>query len=153
MNDDYDYDKDLNAVYKVRYACLVGIILCIALSLLTGCKSTQYVPVVEYHTDSIYVTRVEFDSIYVKDSTNQKEYSRNDTFFIEKTKWLTKYKEKLVHDTLYQSKVDSIPVPYEVPAKLTKFEQLKVNYGGWAILLTFLFFIYGLIRVIRRFLP
>jgi hypothetical protein len=38
-------------------------------------------------------------------------------------KWHTKYKEKIVHDTTYIAKVDSIPVPYEV----TKYVEKKLS--------------------------
>ena len=106
-----------------------------ALAVLTGCKTVEYVPVKEHevHHDSIYFTKVQYDSIYVKDSTNQKEYTRGDTVFIERLMWQTKYKYKLVHDTLYQSKTDSIPVPYpvvkEVEKKLSKPEKGLMMLG------------------------
>ena len=123
--------------------------------IMVGCKTIEYVPVKEYevHHDSIYFTKVQYDSIYVKDSTNQKEYTRGDTVFIERLMWQTKYKYKLVHDTLYQSKTDSIPVPYpvvkEVPAKLTKTEKGLMWTGLLSILAGFVFAAFKL----KKFLP
>ena len=123
--------------------------------IMVGCKTVEYVPVKEYevHHDSIYFTKVQYDSIYVKDSTNQKEYTRGDTVFIERLMWQTKYKYKLVHDTLYQSKTDSIPVPYpvvkEVPAKLTKTEKGLMWTGLLSILAGFVFAAFKL----KKFLP
>lgn len=131
------------------------ILFAAALVVLTGCKTIEYVPVVEHevHHDSIYFTKVQYDSIYVKDSTNQKEYNRGDTLVIERTKWQTLYKYKLVHDTLYQSKTDSIPVPYpvikEVEKKLTKMQKGLMGLG----LLTLLVIIIYVAFRLKKFLP
>ena len=80
--------------------------------IMVGCKTIEYVPVVEHevHHDSIYFTQVQRDSIWMHDSISIKE--KGDTVRIEK--WHTKYIEKQVHDTTYVAKHDSIPVPYEV---------------------------------------
>ena len=131
------------------------ILFAAALAVLTGCKTIEYVPVVkhEVHHDSIYFTKVQYDSIYVKDSTNQKEYNRGDTLVIERTKWQTLYKYKLVHDTLYQSKTDSIPVPYpvikEVEKKLTKMQKGLMGLG---LLTSLVILIYVAFRL-KKFLP
>ena len=47
-----------------------------------------------------------------------KEYLHGDTFYIEKTKWQTLYKYKMVYDTAYVERVDSVSVPYPVERKL-----------------------------------
>ncbi len=126
----------------------------VAAMIIVGCK-TIYVPVVEQevHHDSIYFTKVQYDSIHVKDSTNQKEYNQGDTLVIERTKWQTLYKYKLVHDTLYQSKTDSIPVPYkvvkEVPAKLSKTEKGLM----WLGLLAFIGGVVWIAFRVKKFLP
>lgn len=36
--------------------------------------------------------------------------------------------------------------------QLSKWQQFKVDYGGWAIIITFLFFIYGLVRLFKKFM-
>ena len=131
------------------------ILFAAALAVLTGCKTIEYVPVVEHevHHDSIYFTKVQYDSIYVKDSTNQKEYNRGDTLVIERTKWQTLYKYKLVHDTLYQSKTDSIPVPYpvikEVEKKLTKMQKGLMGLGLLTLLVILIYVSFRL----KKFLP
>ena len=64
-----------------------------------------------------------------------------DTVRIEK--WHTKYVEKQVHDTLYQSKTDSIPVPYpvikEVEKPLTKTQRGLMLAGFLAIVSVVIF--------------
>lgn len=122
-----------------------------ALAVLTGCKTVEYVPVtvVEHHTDSIYFTHVQRDSIWMHDSIRVSE--KGDTVRIEK--WHTKYVEKQVHDTTYVAKHDSIPVPYEVikevPAKLSKTEKGLMWTGLLSILAGFVFAAFKL----KKFLP
>lgn len=144
---DFDYEPG-GCGTQILFIIIVGIAL-----FLTGCKSVEYVPVVEtqYHHDSIYFTNVKFDSIYVHDSVSVKE--SGDTVRIER--WHTKYKEKQVHDTVYQAKTDSVrvPVPYEVEKKLTAFQKIKMDYGGYALLIVIFTFIYIIYRFTRRFLP
>lgn len=43
---------------------------------------------------------------------------------------------KILHnrlDSLASEKVDSIPVPYPVEKKLSKWEQIKIDLGGWMV--------------------
>jgi hypothetical protein len=118
-----------NKKEKAYQGC--GLALVWLLLLLCVCKSIEYVPVVqkETHTDSIYLTKVQRDSIWLHDSIRVE--ARNDTVRVDR--WHTKYVERLLHDTLYLSKRDSIPVPYEVvkevPAKVSKMERTFMWLG------------------------
>ena len=148
-----DYERKLEDTYKLCGACIVGIIICVIIAMLTSCKSVEYVPVPEHHHDSIYFTKVQFDSIYMHDSIYVKEYTRGDTVFFEHTKWMTKYVEKAVHDTSYVERVDSVAVPYPVERKLNRWEQIRLDYGGHALLILGIIFIVIIVRFIRKFLP
>jgi hypothetical protein len=87
------------------------LILAVALMLaFSGCTTTKYVPVTHHTTDTLRITQHQRDSIWLHDSINVSE--KGDTIRIER--WRTKFVEREVHDTLYQSKRDSVPVPYEV---------------------------------------
>ena len=107
----------------------LGILAAVAVLalLMCSCKSIEYVPVIESHTDSVYLTKVQRDSVYSHDSVYIKE--KGDTVLIER--WHTKYVEKQVHDTTYISKHDSIPVPYEV----TKYVERKLSKAQTALML------------------
>ena len=94
-----------------------------------SCRTTEYVPVEIVKTDTTYINKVQRDSIYQLDSIYILD--RGDTILITKTKYL--YKDRIVHDTVYKSKIDSIQVPYPVERKLTKWEQLRLDIGGWAM--------------------
>lgn len=93
------------------------LLLFIAISaLLTGCKTVEYVPVIEHRTDTTFITKWQRDSVWLHDSIRIAE--KGDSIIIER--WHTKYMEKLRYDTLYQSKTDSIPVPYPVTEYVEK---------------------------------
>lgn len=115
-------------------ALVVGMLICL---LFGSCKSVEYMFVPQTHTDTLIVTKVQHDSIYINDSTVITE--KGDTVTIEK--WHTKYVEKQVHDTTYVSKTDTIPQPYpvekEVPAELTWWQQTRLHIANiilWALL-------------------
>lgn len=94
-----------------------------------SCRTTEYVPVEVIKSDTTYINKVKRDSIYQLDSIYILD--RGDTVLITKTKYL--YRDKLVRDTVYRSKVDSIQVPYPVEQQLTRWEQFRLDVGGWAI--------------------
>ena len=102
--------------------------------LLASCRSVKYVPVVEYRTDSLYITQHHRDSIYLHDSISVKV---GDTVWIER--WHTKYVSKEVHDTTYIATHDTIPQPYpvtvEVPAKLNWWQRFRIGFGDFVLLL------------------
>lgn len=151
LNNGYDPYKGLNDEERMKAGCLqiisivvmmtVGLLVC---ALFGSCKSVEYVPVIEHHTDTLVQTKIVKDSVYLKDSTHVSE--KGDTVRIEH--WRTQFVKKEVHDTLYISKTDSVPAPYpvevikKVPAELTMWERLKMKAGGIAILLCIFAFLF-----------
>lgn len=136
-------------IYKGCFWSFVMFIVMIAIILLNSCSpKVIYVP--EYHTEVVTRTDsvVKIDSVHVKDSVIIKQ--AGDT--IEIDRWHTEYKdrwrERVVIDSII--KVDSVSVPYPVEKKLSKWQQAKVDWGGWAMLfvvvLIFLFLIFALRR-------
>lgn len=105
--------------------------MCILILFLLGiglgsCRTTQYVPVETVRTNTEYRDLVKRDSIHVHDSVFL--YMKGDTVF--RDRWHTEYKNRLVHDTTYISKIDSIQVPYPVEKKLSGWESAKMELGG-----------------------
>lgn len=109
-----------------------GIIVCTLISLLTGCKSTKYIPLETVRTDSIYVDRYQ-RGIYQRDSVFVNRWTAGDTIYQDKVVWKYIYRDKVKYDTVATLRSDTINVPYPVECKLSKWEQLKLNVGGWAI--------------------
>jgi len=129
--------------YEILAGWFLGVIILILL-LLCSCTTTKYVPVPEYHTDTLRITNHTRDSIYLSDSIYINDFVRDDTVYKTIERWRTKYIERKTLDTLYQSKVDSIPYPVEVikevPAELSWWQRLKMKVGGAAIILCLLAF-------------
>lgn len=109
----------------------------------TGCKTTTYVPVVEYHTDTLRVVQHHRDSIYLHDSTFVREYIQGDTVRIITEMWHTKFRDRLKTDTIYRSRTDSVPVPYpvvkEVAAELSAWQKIRLHLANILLMTVGLF--------------
>ena len=127
-------DKEEEKVGHIIMGLIIGFIACLLITMCTGCTTTKYVTVPEYHTDTVLVNKTLHDSIWVHDSVMVTKYQKGDTIFSESTKWHTKYVLKEMHDTLYQSRTDSIPYPVEVvkevPAQLTWWQQTRLHLAN-----------------------
>lgn len=135
-------NKEGMSISSILAGIILGLIACALITLFSSCTTTRYVPVIEHHTDTLIQTKVQKDSIFIHDSVEVR--IAGDTVTIDR--WHTKYISKEVHDTIYQSKTDSVPAPYpvevikEVPAELTMWQRLKMKVGGAAIILLLLAF-------------
>lgn len=110
-------------------------LICTLISLLSGCKSVQYVPVETVKTDSVYIDRFQRDSIYQRDSVFVNRWTAGDTVYQDKVVWKYVYRDKVKYDTMSILRSDTVRVPYPVERRLTKWEQVRLNVGGWAIAL------------------
>ena len=100
--------------------------------LAVGCTTTKYVPVESVRVDSVYVARVERDSIYERDSVFVAV--KADTVFVSKVQY--RYRDRIVRDTLSVLQRDTITRVVEVEKRLSRREQLKMDVGGgvlWAL--------------------
>lgn len=101
----------------------------LAAVLLTACKHTEYVTVPEYHTDTLRVVQNTRDSIHIRDSILVQ--MKGDSVLVDR--WHKEYVLKEVHDTLYQSRTDSVPYPVPVPEyiekELTRWQKAKMHFG------------------------
>lgn len=138
-NDPWMYDpfKGLDDKERIRASLLqvvsfiVMTMVCLLLCALLGsCTTVKYVPVPEYHTDTLRQVTVRHDSVMVHDSIHITE--KGDTVTIER--WHTQWRDRWQHDTIYQSKTDSIPYPVEVtkevPTKLTWWQQTRLHLAN-----------------------
>lgn len=121
--------KLYNYIIKKVSRCITLAPFMCMLFVICSCRTVKYVPVETIKVDTTYINKLQRDSIYMLDSVYVKE--KGDTFFIEKYKYL--YRDKLVRDTMYISKVDSIQVPYPVEKELTRWQQFRMDFGGWAM--------------------
>ena len=68
------------------------IIVVILSAVLVGCKTKEYIPVVEHHTDTLRVVQHHRDSIYLHDSTFAREYVQGDTVRVVTEMWHTRFR-------------------------------------------------------------
>lgn len=108
-------------IKKVSWCITLAPFMCM-LFVICSCRTVKYVPVETVKIDTTYINKLQRDSIYMLDSVYVKE--KGDTVLIEKYKYL--YRDKLVRDTMYISKADSIQVPYPVEKELTWWLKIKI---------------------------
>lgn len=123
-----------------------ALVYILLLTLLMSCKSIEYVPVesirIEYRTrDSIRVDSIyQHDSVYVA--------IRGDTVYQYKYKYLYKYQYINKTDTVI--KTDSIQVPYPIEKKLSRYQKLKIELGGWVFGIAIVSIILLLIKILKK---
>ena len=100
-----------------------------------GCRTIEYFPVETVRTDTVYVNSVSVDSVLVRDSVYIHE--KGDTVTEYRYKYVYRFKDRV--DTLYISSRDTVSVPYPVEKDLTRWQRTKVDYGGWAMGIVFVF--------------
>lgn len=126
----------------------------IVLLILGGCKSVRYVTVPVNHTDTLIITKQQRDSIYLKDSTHVSEQQHGDTILLKITKWRTEYRDRAVHDTIYQSKTDTIPQPYPVEVKvdkpLTWWQKTRIHCGELLLVILVIYVVYSIYKFKKK---
>lgn len=117
--------------------------------LLCGC-SPKVITVPEVHTK--YVSRtdtfVRRDSIMRSDSVIIR--MQGDTVTVDRwhTRLVDRWRDRVVRDTVLRC--DSVAVPYPVEKKLTRWQQMKVDYGGYAIVVFAFVLMIVIVRWLRR---
>lgn len=113
---------------------------------------TEYIPIETVRTDSIFLAKLQKDSIYIKDSVFVRQ--GNDTVWKEKYKQIYKY--VLQRDTVFISRIDSVQIPVPVEKKIGFWEQKKQEAGliiiGMVITLAILLLRKWMIRIKNNFL-
>lgn len=105
-----------------------GIIAILLASAIWSCRSVKYVPVETVKTDSVYVNKYHRDSVHVRDSVFV--LIKGDTVFRDRYKVV--YLDKLVIDTFFIERVDTVRVPYPVEKELTRWQRFKMDVGGFS---------------------
>ena len=159
-----EYKDKYESTYKEDWfwnGCLssasfvLAIIITLVICALSGCTTTKYVPVVTTQTDTLIITKQQRDSIYLRDSTHVSEQQLGDTVYIKVTRWRTEFRDREVHDTIYQSRVDSVPMPYPVPEyvekPLTWWQKTRIRCGDLLLLITVGMIIIGIIKIVNKF--
>lgn len=124
---------------------LLYIILLTLAIFITSCRSIRYVPVETVRTE--YKTRdsIRIDSIYEHDSIFL--FLKGDTVYKEKYRY--KYRYLTINKTDTVMMTDSVQVPYPVEKQLSRWQQMKIELGGWAFGMVVISFIVLIIRFVK----
>lgn len=135
----------MDAIYETFIRVAIVILICLAITLLTGCRSVETVRVPEVHSDTVIQTRWRTDSVVMRDSVVITEIGEG------RVERIVQWRERLrtVTDTTYICRTDSVAVPYPVEKRLSKWEQAKVDYGGIALIAVAILFAF-LVWLARR---
>lgn len=147
--------------YKTYDGCgtriATRIIIIAAIIMLASCKTrTAVITVPEVRTDTTYITKTQRDSIYLHDSIYVSEKQMGDTILLTTTKWLTKYVERQVRDTLYYATHDTITEVYpvevvkEVPKQLSWWQRARLALGNLMLILIAASVLYAAWKIYRK---
>ena len=129
------------------------------LIVLTGCKTIEYVPVetVTTKVDSIYINKVQVDSIFERDSIYINQYTYGDTVYRDKIKYIYRYRDKLRIDTLHHWHVDSVLVEQtriiEVDKPQSKWQSFLHYLGIFALATIVVLLVISILWLIRKIKP
>lgn len=110
----------------------------------TSCR-TQYIPVDSVRTEYKARDSIRFDSIYQHDSVFI--IVKGDTVYKEKYKYSYRYLTINKTDTVM--KIDSIQVPYPIEKQLSRWQQMKLELGGWSFGIVIVSLVFLVIRFVK----
>ena len=90
------------------------ILFLLLLLLLSSCKTTSTSAIVPVHSathDTLWLSKVKYDSVYI--DRWQRIERKADTVFYDRAK--TEFRYRLLRDTVYKTRTDTIPVVKQVP--------------------------------------
>lgn len=125
----------MKAMKKIQLVTFLSELVTISLLavLVASCGAARMQTQTIYVRDTTYISKVQVDSVYKRDSVFVKE--KGDTIY----KYVERYRDryKFLRDTIYRYKVDSVYVDKErvvkVEKQLTAWQQFKMR-GFWALL-------------------
>jgi hypothetical protein len=119
-NNGYDPYKGMSDEERMKAGCiqLAGIVGTIIVALLIcalfgSCTTTKYVQVPVVHNDTTIVTKHQRDSIYVEKHDSIVLQTKGDTVTIDRWHFRDRWRDRVMVDTFYQSKTDTVIVVKE----------------------------------------
>ena len=122
----------MRKVWLVLVVCVV----------MVGCRTLPEPVAVRVERDSIYLSRVERDSVFVRDSVLIRE--KGDTVY--RDRWRVEYRERVLRDTAYIERNDTITNVVEVEKALSWWERTRMAAGDVALLGLVVLLIYLILR-------
>ena len=148
---DRHQEKEDKAYAIIRNLLTAAIVLClmaIIAAMMSSCTTTRVITVETLKHDTTYISKIERDSVWMHDSIHIKE--KGDSVIIER--WHTKWRDRLLIDTLYQSKTDSIFVVKTIEKKkeLSWWQKTQMIAGDVMLIALILFIGWQIVK--RKFM-
>lgn len=147
-----DKQTILDVIASLGLGAALVILAIICLILITGC-SPKVIEKIEKQTDTCYIEKIRRDSIYQHDSIYIHEWQKGDTVYLERDRWHTEWREKLIRDTAYVATRDTlVSIQYvDKPADISGWQWAQIWFGRIAMI-TIALLIGGwlLYKVIRK---
>ena len=112
---------------------LIGIVVAVIfiMLMLMGCTTTNYVETVR--TDTLKVAHIVTDSVWVYNHDSIVINQQSDTIRIERWHWRDRWRDRVSHDTIYQSKTDTVKVEAvtrHTEKGLTWWQKFRIHCGN-----------------------
>ena len=147
-----DAERCNKMIRNLATAIIVMCVFTLLLFCMSSCATTRIVEVETVKHDTTYISKIQKDSVWLHDSTFIKV--AGDTTLIEK--WHTKYVDRLLIDTLYRDKTDSLAVPYyvekKVPKELSWWQKTQMIAGDVLLAVLFGLVCFGGWKIFRKFI-
>lgn len=158
--------RDSGSALRTCWYCFIGIVIALFLcALLSGCRSIQYEPVETVHTEHSHTTDTvkETDTVFSEKETIIREadsataarlglqLKQNERAILILRKELEKQissRSEQKSDTV--NRTEYIQVPYPVEKKLTRWQQVCIDYGKLTMGATVLLVIFIIVWIVRR---
>ena len=114
---------------NVAFAVSLVLLMMLLCTIFGSCTTTKYVPVESVRTEyrDRDVERLVADTVH----DTRLVWVKGDTVVDIREKERIRRVE--LHDTCYVVRTDSVAVPYPVERSLTRWEQTKMDFGGFAL--------------------
>ena len=96
---------------KLLFLLFLVLLLLMLSSCKTASNTTDIVPVHSATHDTLWLSKVKYDSIYI--DRWQRIERKADTVFYDRVK--TEFRYRLLRDTVYKTRTDTVPVVKQVP--------------------------------------
>ena len=115
-------------------------ILLIAAVLLASCTSNRPAVTATDHVraDTLYISAHTRDSVYVLDSTHVREIRTTDTVRVTLDHYRTVYRDRILRDTLWRTRTDTITKVVQVQQKTSLWKRLKLDLASIVLIAAFL---------------
>lgn len=132
-----------NKAFILLFVTIMAIIVIIC----SSCAQIREIPTEKITYRDRVVEKIKIDSIYQYDSIYLERIS--DTIYMNRYKYMYKY--KMLRDTAYISKIDSIPYTIEVVKEVNKLNSFQKGeiYALW--ILIFVLFGFAAIKLYKKF--